>query len=292
MVTDYQHFIITLFNLRLYTVDRQGQATQTDAWLSQRFCLFERYCLPSMAQQTNPHFTWLVLLDADTPQPYRQRMEAYRASVPQLHPLYFTKEAAVQLRSNDAGERARFLRDAVKELLAEDTRHLLTTNLDNDDALHCRMVEIIQQAFERARPRQPHLFVCPVGLQFFERGAVLLRMRYPHNHFLTLAEPVVPGEAPLTIKFYSHTRARKSLPTTDLSANPPLWLEVVHERNVSNALRLSSRIRYTCPLTALSLQPFGLPLQLTRAHNLRNALTRVPALFLGTAWRKMRRVRR
>ena len=282
-----RHFIITLFNLQLWPRDKQGEQTQTEAWTQQRADLFERYCLPSLQQQTVGDFIWLVLFDRNSPPSLLRRIEDWQRQVPQLHPLFFGEEAA-ELLSKDDTQRALFLRKTVKKIADTEPpcRWLLTTNVDNDDAVHRQLVEALQQAFEKEHPEGPHLFCFPSGWQWFEQGRVLLRMRYPHNHFLTLAEPVEEGQLPLTIKYFKHTKARKLLPTTDLEGEP-MWMEVVHGRNVSNGLRLSSRISYRCPWKRLQLNDFGLPFTLSRRHNLWNALTRVPGLFCRTALRKL-----
>lgn len=292
MATDYRHFIITLFNVRLWSRDRQGGATLTDAWLQERAALFERYCLPSLAQQTVDNFTWLVLFDRQTPPALLQRIEGWQQQVPQLRPLFFGEEAA-ELLSKDDSRRALFLRQVVQGLLeGEQTeggcQWILTTNVDNDDAVHCRMVEALQGAFERERPPQAHLFCFPTGWQLFEQGRVLLRMHYPHNHFLTVAEPVSAEQPPRTVKYFRHTKARKLLPTTDIH-DGPMWIEVVHGRNYSNELRLSSRIRYRLPLGNVRLDDFGLSLHLPWTHNVTNALCRVPWLFLRTTVRRLRK---
>ena len=70
----FKHFIITLFNLKIWKEDKTHRATQTADWLAQRFDLFERFCLPSVAHQTNKNFTWLCLFDKDTPTDMRQRI--------------------------------------------------------------------------------------------------------------------------------------------------------------------------------------------------------------------------
>ena len=60
----FEHLIITRFNLNLYARDKHDAPTRTERWLAHRFEVFERYCLPSVAAQTNPNFRWLCLFDA------------------------------------------------------------------------------------------------------------------------------------------------------------------------------------------------------------------------------------
>lgn len=52
----FEHLIITRFNLNLYARDKHDAPTRTERWLEHRFEIFERYCLPSVAAQTNLEF--------------------------------------------------------------------------------------------------------------------------------------------------------------------------------------------------------------------------------------------
>ena len=49
---NFQHFVITRFNLDLYAWDKNRIPTRTEKWLQHRFDIFEQYCLPSMQAQT------------------------------------------------------------------------------------------------------------------------------------------------------------------------------------------------------------------------------------------------
>ena len=52
-------FIITRFNLKLYAKDKENNPGLTSEWLSDRFVLFEQYCLPSIIKQTRQCFYWI-----------------------------------------------------------------------------------------------------------------------------------------------------------------------------------------------------------------------------------------
>lgn len=49
---DCQHFILTRFNLLLWDKAKDDRKVRTIKWLEHRFSLFERYCLPSVKNQT------------------------------------------------------------------------------------------------------------------------------------------------------------------------------------------------------------------------------------------------
>ena len=58
-----KHYILTRFNLCGRNRDKSKQSTLTKEWLHHRIKLFETYCLPSIKQQTNQNFKWLILFD-------------------------------------------------------------------------------------------------------------------------------------------------------------------------------------------------------------------------------------
>lgn len=284
----FKHFVITLFNLKLWGVDKNKVPTQTDAWLSQRFDLFETYCLPSLQAQTTKNFIWLCLFDADTPEEFKQRIAHYQDVVPQFKACYFSAEEASEFLSEDDTRRCRFIRDTVASLLSPDDEFVLTTNVDNDDALHKDMLACLQRHF--LKNPQETLYSMNLGIQYIPAMKAVMRMRYPHNHFLSLSERTDKDFR--TIEFYGHTVARKRLPVTDIFERP-YWMEVVHGHNVSNDLRITSRIRYTLYIKAFSLVDFGIPQTISLRRNLVNALVCLPAYFvkiavwrLGRKWRK------
>lgn len=282
----FKHFIITLFNLQIWNEDKTHQATRTQEWLQQRVDLFEHYCLPSVAAQSNHNFTWLCLFDSQTPADVRQRIAQCQQRVPQLKPYYFTAQEASEFLAPDPAVNCRFIRRTVHSMLAPDDEFVITSNLDNDDALSNCFVERVQQQFLADRRHTLYSFVC--GMQLFVNLRAVVRMRYPHNHFLTLVEEA-QGDF-CTVQFYGHTSARKRLPNTDIGEKP-YWLEIVHGHNVSNELRITSRVRYAPCLSAVDLQTFGIVLRLSALHNLRVFLFTFPAYFLKIAvWRLKRKI--
>jgi hypothetical protein len=92
MNNSYQHFILTRFNIKLWSKDKNGQSTQTEEWLKQRFDLFETYCLPSIQKQTQKNFKWIVLFDADTPAFYKEKIAKYQKECKHLEPRFVSAE--------------------------------------------------------------------------------------------------------------------------------------------------------------------------------------------------------
>jgi len=286
---NYQHFIITFFNLKIWIKDKAKQQTDTDEWLEDRFRLFETYCLPSVKAQTCQEFVWLCLFDECTSLHFRNRIAEYKKSVPQLHDCYFTEEQAGQYYDADEHTRCRFIRDEVRKLLDASTEYVITTNLDNDDAINNHMVEWMKKEIE-GNNSTPMVYRFIKGIQYFSAPNIALRMNYPHNHFLSLVENA-KGDFH-TVVFYQHARAHRILPYTDINKKAA-WMEVVHHRNVINDLRVTSRISYLPFLRSCILDEFGFPITLSLGNNIRKILFWLPPYLCKIiVWRLTKKVKK
>lgn len=221
-----QHFILTRFNLRLWNRDKSGAAVRTRNWLDHRFSLFERYCLPSIAGQTCKDFHWIVLFDRHTPDEYKARIAAYQGCCPQLIPIYVAPQEGRYF--------ARIFGEEVRKRI-EPSSGVLTTYLDNDDALHRRFVEDIQN---RAASLPDGTFITYIdGYQYYTDHRYAMRIHYPRNHFVS----VIEKRAPLNMNvrtiygFGSHYYLVK-IPGVRIEqiSGSRMWCEVIHEKNMGN----------------------------------------------------------
>jgi hypothetical protein len=205
-----RHYLLTNFNVRREDV---GARPDRD-WLEHRFGLFERFCLPSVAGQTCSDFTWLVRWDeSGMPDEYAARLREHEAALPQLRLV--PEELAFHV--------------AVRRDLEGPVR-LLTTRLDNDDALRRDAVALLQ-----AEAREPGMefLNLPLGYCLEHPGGRTCLSDEPSNHFLSLAEDV-NGGAPQTAVCTSHHNAATLAPVRQVGEGPS-WLRVVHGRNLVNA---------------------------------------------------------
>lgn len=211
-VRPFTHVLLTRFNTRLPDAAPPG-----DDWMAERMRLFETYCVPSVRRQTATGFDWLIFFDAATPPPWRARMEAM-AEPAGFRPVF--------LDGPFDGEQAS---RAITDLGLRCTPYLMTTRLDNDDALAPGFVAAVQRAF---RPRPLEFLNFPLGYQL-AGGRVFLRP-YLASAFVTLVEEA--GAEPWrTVHFVGHhlvgRYAVRQLPSG------PAWLQVVHGSNLANEVR-------------------------------------------------------
>lgn len=214
----FRHVILTRFNLA--TPGRESKLRNEPTWLSHRFELFEKYCLPSVAAQTCRDFDWLIFFDEATPQAFKDRIEAARKVFPftAIYTPLFPSEG---------------WRLASLAVVKADPRSaLLTTTLDNDDAIAADFVERLQQC------AAGHLQDAPLAFNF-RNGLVLSGGNlYFHQHessaFRTLLEPY--GDSLRTAADVPHMEMGDHFTIRQIDGEPG-WLQVVHERNVSNKAR-------------------------------------------------------
>ncbi|MCA9958279.1 MAG: hypothetical protein KC443_04560, partial [Anaerolineales bacterium] len=203
---------ITRFNLKMW-----ANISLDEAWYTHRFSLFEQFCLPSVQRQTNQSFTWLLLFDETTPQYLRSRIESYQ------------KSANIQAHFVNGFDLPAIL-DIVRKQLPENASYLITTTLDNDDALATTFVDQLQQQFQG---QSFELINFTQGLRYDLTSQKLYRCELFSNPFISLIEQIKPGK-----KFRSiagclphSTITRRFSPLRDVVTTPQ-WLQLVHERNV------------------------------------------------------------
>ena len=209
----FRHVVLTRFNTRRPGhTDRPGEA-----WLQDRWRLFEEFCIRSIARQTVKEFDWLVFFDSDTPQSWRSRVDATAATAG-FRPVFlaepFTGTAAAA---------------AIAAAGLDDAPFLITSRLDNDDAIAPDFIGTVQRAF---RPHRLQFINLPFGYQLAGRQIYL--RPYLASSFASLVEQVDAGPV-RTVHFVDHHLIGRH--SVRQIWSPPAWLQVVHDRNLANDIR-------------------------------------------------------
>lgn len=207
------HVLLTRFNLPTEGVESLVRAQ--DGWLRNRQILFERYCLPAVASQTEQNFKWIIYFDTQSP-------EWLCTRIAELERL---------------GLFTAIYRDEVPhDVLVEDIRKvtgasgdvLLTSNLDNDDGLAVDFVYRLQTAVKDDERVAMYLVN---GL--IQQGGNLYLRKDPINAFCSVAES---WNGPSTCWSDWHTKLGRQMRVIRLGGAPG-WLQVIHSGNVSNRVR-------------------------------------------------------
>ena len=251
-----EHYILTRFNLRLWTKDKKRNETRTDEWLKQRFELFEKICLPSIMNQTNQTFKWIVLFDSETPEFYKKKIQHYQNICKLFCPCFVEAYKSRYFVS--------VFREEIQKRIEKNTNFLITTYLDNDDALHKNYIEEIQQ-MEVKRPT----FVSYVyGIQYYTELNIATRVPYTNNHFISLAEPLNENQTNFkTVYGYgSHVDINKHKRIETVYIKNPQqdrWIEVIHETNMDNDVKMTFDTKLIKDVDQLKKE-YGIDIQLSK----------------------------
>jgi hypothetical protein len=218
---NFTHLVLTRFNTAVgYAPIAKGLETD---WLTARLELFERYCLPSVSAQQDADFRWLIFFDAASPAWFKKKVSGFE---PLVTPIYVEGEASDEV-----------LRRHILQTGLVTSSHLLTTRLDNDDAIAKDHLGRVQRAF-RGQDREFIRF--PYGLQSF-RGD-LYQVYWPANPFLSLVEKVENGNRFTTVMCVRHDRVSDAGAIKQIQCSSQ-WLQTLHDSNLGNVLRGWPRFR-------------------------------------------------
>ncbi len=215
----FNHLLLTRFNVRVnYAQSRSGIDPE---WLQHRFKLFDQFCYPSVRNQTNQNFKWLVYFDSETPEFYKRKIDQY-ASWENFVPIYvdceFNPEVNLKYVSN---------------YLQELPPYLITSRIDNDDAISKTFIQTVQNKFQS----QDLEFVSFVYGYVWQQGK-LYRFKYPNNPFISLIAKVQDSSSAgfKTVFCGKHTDMVE-LGSLQTITDQVGWLQIVHDRNISNRIR-------------------------------------------------------
>ncbi|WP_230279980.1 glycosyltransferase [Croceicoccus sp. Ery15] len=210
-----RHLVLTRFNIA--SPGREVAIRNSPGWLDRRFDLFEKYCLPSMAGQANRNFEWLIYFDSGTPASFRERIERDRSICP------FTPRYVPMFDGQTAAH-------DVRPLLANGVGPVLTTRLDNDDAVASDFIDRIQQEGASA----PALTVLNFTNGIAMRDGLLYHAQDRSNPFTTLVEHDLAAVDTIWGKPHHQLGDKWTIRQV---GGPPVWLQVVHGENVTNRIK-------------------------------------------------------
>ena len=222
----FQHFFLTKFNVRSFPDQKPGC---DPAWLERRFRLFDQFCFPSVQQQSNQNFQWLVFFDIDTPQEFKQKIAAYAERWHNFVPVYLDCPLPYGQFPDD-------VRKVVRNYIPADCEYLITTWLDNDDAIHKDYVQMIQDNFNQQESETINFFF---GYQL-AAGKLYFDFELS-NHFISLIEKYQP-ESFHTCLCRPHKELYEVCKSAKKIFCKPVWIEVVHGSNYMNVYRRGFRV--------------------------------------------------
>lgn len=269
-----KHFVITRFNMPIFPTRTNGDKVKNNdvEFLNKRLDIFERYCMPSLKNQTCQDFQWLVMFDINTPQVVKDRLARVEKSMDNMSVCYFDLDKYSVLSSeyielyNDYASKVPYKPQKISsqkyavdseliqrcctpkyigDLIQEQTKdeeydYIITTRIDNDDAFHKDMISSVQQQAANLLTAnsggQKRLINYVYGFQMLLQNRVVQRFYSYNNHFTSLIEP--RGSVIQTAFYWDHRYADMFVDIVNVKTKP-MWMELLHGNNVANGFSYS-----------------------------------------------------
>lgn len=227
-------FIITRFNLRLWSKDKHNRSTLSKEWLEERFKLFDTYCFPSIKAQTNQYFLWVCLFDEELTMPYIDKIKEYVKESKVFLPIFIDKE--------DSSNVTRCISDIILKF-KDESRDLITIRLDNDDALSVEFIETVKEYAKNVTETTIHSF--KYGIQYYVKDRLAVHIPFYNNHFLSLINKNFDWndykelQVQHVLQFNHYDTKKYPYPFVCDKQHENMWVEVIHPTNVSNDSKLT-----------------------------------------------------
>ncbi|MGO8794720.1 MAG: glycosyltransferase [Candidatus Sulfotelmatobacter sp.] len=206
----FVHALLTRFNVRM-----GANELPSSDWLLHRLDLFKRFCLESVRAQTVQNFVWIVFVHSSTPKVIVSRLN-------ELSTIRTFEMIFVDILTPEA-------RHTALAPFLDRRAALITSRLDNDDAIRNDFMKEVQDSFSTDIP---YFINFPKGYVLDEINGIYLSHK-KSNAFISLVEF---SASPTTTLGVNHARASCLAPVKEIGSEP-MWIQVVHKHNLRNKVR-------------------------------------------------------
>lgn len=215
----FHHLLITRFNLKNpgWEVTKNNETLLNEDWMSERMFLFENYCLPSVTNQTNKNFKWLLFFDTTTEDKYKSQISNLAKNHSNIVVLYI----------DGMPKFTESIRNYISEN-AKEHPYLITSMIDNDDCVSKNYIMEVQSQFNN----QDFLavdFIEGYTLQI-EPKVFLGKKEHIFNPFISLIEK---NDHPKTVWHYEHNLWKKETRMVQITGKR-VWMSIIHGKNKVN----------------------------------------------------------
>ncbi len=217
----FKHYVITRFNLKNkgWHYDKNNQSILDDAWLRNRIMLFETFCLPSIVAQSNKDFEWLVYFDKSSPDFLLEKITDWCNRCANLSPQYSIDYETFQ--SID-------LPKYIVQHTIDEYEFVITTRLDNDDALRNTTIEKIQKTFI---PKSNVIIDCINGYCYDRESCIYTKHTMVSNPFISYIESTHTTIYSVYKEEHPNWIGKATFITIKRSR---MWFQVIHGKNLIN----------------------------------------------------------
>ncbi len=191
--------------------------------------------------QTCQNFTWLLLMDPNTPKKYCDF----------LNDLKYQNLKLIYVDGNAMDKK--LIAATILKNIEPGKYDLITTRIDNDDAFNFETIQKIQYWYA---PRPDRWMIAfPLGATMDVRSNEIFPIQYLFNHFPTLIENSINAK---TIFAWPHYDIKVDV--KEFIVNEFFWLQIIHSQNVDSSMedKPSIEIMKDKPLSPEILKKFSL----------------------------------
>lgn len=215
----FKHYLITRFNLKNknWDVTKNNESLLTREWMTHRIGLFNNFCLPSVTNQSNKDFSWLLFFDSTTDTDFKEELELLLKSHKHFKAFFIDGMDAFH--------------SSIKTFIDEDSKdspYVITSRIDNDDCIHKDYIKTIQEQFNSQEFMAIDILK---GYSLQVSPDIMLgKKEHIFNPFISLIEK---NDSPKTVWFSDHNMWKKESRRVEI-ANKRLWMSIIHEKNKVN----------------------------------------------------------
>jgi Putative rhamnosyl transferase len=250
------HAVLTRYNVVIKRTENPGKSRERRRWLDERLQLFEAFCLPSMLNQTKRPDLWLLAMDGHSREAVQPVLDAIRGH-PWIVPAWQSRIDGIYEEHSRV-----FAREVIARLPAG-TTHIITTRVDNDDAINATFLEYLQSYSASVLHKQPDVddfwLVFPVGADYLNGRCRMYVC--PINAFCSRVQKVNAFlDDRQTVYATQHARLFAEGHKVFLPITPePMWIRNFHGNNLSYA-SMADRRNFTASATRTVLRQCGVKL--------------------------------
>ncbi len=190
------------FQIEHDSIEARRAFLYAEARMEERFALFEGFTLPALRAQTDPDFTFLIVVGDDLPAQYRARLDALTAGMPQ-----------VVIQSRPPGRHRDVMQEAINSVRADPDAPCLQFRLDDDDAVACSYIEALRLAADEHHKllRSERHIAIDFNQGFLARPSMNGIEAAPSStRFMTAALALlIAPNVKLTVMNFSHSRLQR-----------------------------------------------------------------------------------
>jgi Putative rhamnosyl transferase len=226
----FTHVVLTRFNVR----SSNSSTPPSQEWMDKRILLFETYCFPSIVNQTNQNFKWIIYIDRETDPTDIATLESFSRNSSNILSIKLANswEQVVEVDLNND----------ISKLIDDDTELLITSRLDNDDTVHKDFIGIIQsESLKQLKASNTEVDKFAINLT---KGFCLqVDPTYELTATINLSNPFISlverlkdkNNKFLTVIHFWHTEYADQTYFSTIQVNTiPCWIQIIHSTNICN----------------------------------------------------------